>query len=289
MLAVLANASPVVAAPADGLLVFQSDRGGQLDLWTMRADGSGATRLTDDKVADVFPEYSPSGRMIAWSRGDASRREVWVMDTDGTNWRQVTVNTFRDDDVVWSPDSSRLAYRSVRDGNMDIYVIGADGTGERRLTAAPGRDLAPDWSPDGSRITFSSDRSGALAVYSMSAVDGGDVRKLTPDSLNGAAARYSPDGSLLAFADGFCDTCGESDLWVMAPDGSGLRQVTNTATNEIPEAWSRNGARLVVDFARLSGNALSKGDIAVVTVATGATVALTSTTGIDEGHADWQP
>jgi Tol biopolymer transport system component len=291
MLVVLASALPAGAVPADGLIVFDSDRGGQLDLWTMRPDGSGAAKLTDDKVDDAFPEWSPSGKRIAWTRGGfGTSAELWVMNADGTGRRQIAFNAFSDIDPVWSPDSSQLAFRSIRDGNRDIYVIGADGTGERRLTTDPAIDYAPDWSPDGTRIAFTSERSGASAVYTMSAVDGSDVRKLTPDSLNAGIPRYSPDGRLIAFVDERCDTCtAQSDVWVMNTDGSGLRRVTNTAENETTEAWSQDGTRTVVDSARLIGNTLGKSDVAVVMMATGAIVNLTNTGGSNELHADWQP
>jgi Tol biopolymer transport system component len=118
--------------------------------------------------------------------------------------------------------------------------------------------------------------------------DGSDVRQLTPDYLNAGAPRYSPDGTQLIFADNFCGTCGQSDLWVINTDGTGLRQVTNTAVNEIPEAWSHDGTRVVVDYAKLSGGTLGKGDIAVVAVATGATVNITNSNGVDEAHPDWR-
>jgi Tol biopolymer transport system component len=289
-LVTFASASPAGAAPAERLIVFDSDRGGQLDLWTMRPDGSGLARLTDDKVDDVFAEWSPNRKKIAWTRGGfGPDGEIWVMNADGTGRKQLTHNSFSDYDAVWSPDSSRLAFRSLRNGVRNIYVVNADGTDERQLTTDGG--FAPDWSPDGSRIAFTSDRSGALAVYTMRAADGGDVRKLTDDSVNAGVARYSPDGSRILFADGFCGTCGESDLWVMNPDGSAQRQVTDTAENEIPEAWSRDGTQVVIDYAELIGNgtALAKGDIAVVTVATGATTNLTDSPNVEEAHPDWQP
>jgi Tol biopolymer transport system component len=285
MLLALSGAVPAGAVPTDGLIVFESDRGGQLDLWTMRSDGSGAAKLTDDEVADVFPETSPSGKKIAWTHGDAaSERGIWVMNADGSG-RQVTFNTFSDQDVVWSPDSRQLAYRSIRGGNFDIYVINTDGTGERRLTTDAAVDFAPDWSPGGTRIAFTSDRSGASAVYTMPAADGSEVRKLTPDSMNAGIARYSPDGSQIIFVDERCSTCTvQSDVWVMNTDGSRMRRVTNSAENETTEAWSHDGTRLVVDLAKLiaGGADLGKSDVAVVTVATGATVNLTNTGGANE-------
>ena len=295
LLLTLIGALPAGAAPPDRLIVFDSDRGNQVDLWTMRSDGSGLARLTNDKVPDELAEWSPNRKQIAWTRGgeESPAGEIWVMNADGTGKRQVTSSAFSDNAVSWSPDGRQLAYRSTRDDNSgpnpDIYVINVDGTNERRLTTDPGRDFVPDWSPDGTRITFTRIRDGVSAVYTMSATDGGDVCQLTDDSLGAGLSVYSPDGSRIAFADGFCDTCGEKDVWVMNADGSGLRQVTNTADLELPHSWSHDGTRVAADFARVTSGTVGKGDIAVVTVATGATVNLTNTNGVTEDGPDWQP
>jgi tol-pal system beta propeller repeat protein TolB len=291
MLLTLIGALPAGAAPPDRLIVFDSDRGGRVDLWTMRTDGTGLARLTNDRVPDELPEWSPNRRQIAWTRGGevSPEGEIWVMKADGTGRRQVTANNVSDNAVSWSPDGRQLAYRSIRDDNLDIYVIGVDGTNERRLTTDPAMDLLPDWSPDGRRITFTSDRSGAMAVYTMSATDGSDVRKLTDDSLGAGLSVYSPDGRRIAFADNLCPICGENDVWVMNADGSGPRQVTNTADLELPHSWSPDGTRVAAEFARVRSGTVGEGDIAVVTVATGATVNLTSTNGVTEDSPDWQP
>jgi Tol biopolymer transport system component len=291
MLLTLIGTLPAGAAPPDRLIVFDSDRGGQVDLWTMRSDGSGLVRLTNDKIPDEMAEWSPNRKQIAWTRGGevSPTGEIWVMNADGTGKRQVTSNTFSDNAVAWSPDGRQLAYRSTRDGNPDIYVIGIDGTNERRLTTDLGTDFLPDWSPDGTRITFTRESDGVSAIYTMSATDGSDVRKLTADPLGAGLSLYSPDGSRIAFADNFCGECGEKDVWVMNADGSGLHQVTNTADLELPHSWSFDGTRVATEFARMTSSHVGKGDVAVVTMATGATVNLTSTNGVTEDGPDWQP
>jgi Tol biopolymer transport system component len=290
VLLTLTSAVPAGAALPDRLIVFDSDRGGQVDLWTMRTDGTGLARLTNDKELDEMAEWSPNRKQIAWTRGgeESPEGEIWVMNADGTGRRQVTSNTFSDNAVAWSPDGRQLAYRSIRDdNNYDIYVIGVDGTNERRLTTDGARDLLPDWSPDGTRITFTRARIGASAIYTMNATDGSDVRQLTDDSLGAGLSLYSPDGSRIAFADNFAGP-GEKDVWVMNADGSGLRQVTNTVDLELPHSWSPDGARVAAEFARVTGT-VGKGDIALVTMATGATVNLTNTNSTSEDGPDWQP
>ena len=282
-------AMPAKAQRNDGLIVFESDRGGQSDLWTMESDGSNQKRLTNDRADDVFPAWSPNGKQIAWTRGGRGPEgEIWIMNADGSGQKQVTSNSFSDFNASWSPDGSEIVFRSLRGVNRDIYVIGVDGTGERRLTEDPGSDYAPDWSPDGSRIAFSSNRTGHNAVFTMDPY-GNDVRQITADSQEAGIAGWSPDGTRLVYSDALCATCTESDLFVVNADGTGVTQITDSAENELGKSWSRDGSRIVLDFAPLtpSGKHLAKGDVAVTDVRTGVTVNLTNTTGINEGSPDW--
>ncbi len=287
----VSGVKPAGAVPEEGPIVFESDRGGHSDIWVMEADGSNAVNLTNDGIADVFPAWSSDGKKIAWTRGGRGPEgEIWVMDADGSGKTQITFNAFSDYNATWSPDGSRIAFRSFRGGNRDIYVMNSDGSGEQRLTDDPASDFGPDWSPDGTRIAWTSIRNGHSAIYTMTA-DGGDVRKLTPDEMAAALPGWSPDGNRIVFADGFCDTCGESDVFVMNADGTGIMQITDSPENELGKSWSRDGARVVVDFSTLtpSGRHLSKGDIAIIDVASGATLNLTASLGTSDEHPDWSP
>jgi Tol biopolymer transport system component len=292
MVMLVAAVTPASTRPSADAIAFESDRGGKSDLWVMSADGSNQVNLTNDKIEDVFPAWSPDRQKIAWTRGGRGPGgEIWVMNSDGSDKRQITFNNFPDFNVTWSPDGTRIAFRSLRAELPDIYVINVDGTGEQQLTNDPASDFAPDWSPDGTTIAFTSRRSGHVAVYSMSSSDGSDVLQLTPDAMEAALPGWSGDGSKVLFADGFCDTCSESDLFVMNGNGTGITQITDSPENELAKSWSRDDKRVVADFGFLtpSETHLSKGDIAVIEVATGVTENLTNTSGINEEHPAWSP
>ncbi len=285
----LSTALPAHAAKNLGPISFVSNRGGQWDLWVMQADGSNPVNLTNDKADDDFAEWSPDGRRIVWTKGGRGPEgELWVMNADGSGKHQLTFDTFSDFNATWSPDGSQIAWRSLRDNNRDIYVMNADGTNVRQLTTDPASDFAADWSPDGTRIAYTSLKSGFYAVWTM-APDGSDQRQVTPDGFNGALPGWSPDNKRILFADGFCDTCGESDLFYINADGTDLIRITDTPENELAKSWSRDGKSVVGDFAKLvpSEKHLAKGDVAVWDVATGAVTKLTDSNGIEEGHADW--
>jgi tol-pal system beta propeller repeat protein TolB len=288
---VAGTALPATAAKDDGSILFERGTGSQRELWLMATDGSNQRQLTNDKIEDAFPAASPNGKKIAWTRGGHEPfGEIWVMNFDGTDQRQLTFNQASDFGASWSPDGSKIAFRSSRDGQNEIYVINADGSGERRVTNHPAWDFQPEWSPDGSRIAFTSDRSDfTFGIYTMNAADGSDVQQLTPDALIAASPKWSWTLNRLVFSeDNACGICGESDLWTINPDGSGLTQVTNTPEGEYAGGWSRDGTRVVVDYASFSPvGHRSKNDIAIVTVATGAAANLTNSNGDQEEHSSW--
>ena len=286
--AVLVPAS-TVGADDEGLIVFESVRNGRREIWVMEPDGSDQEQLTDDKVEDLFPEWSPDGSRIAWVRGGRGPEgEIWVMNADGSAKTRLTSNLVSDSNPTWSPDGTQIAFRSLRDGNRDIYVMNADGTNERRLTIDPASDFAPDWSPDGARIAFSRDAPElGIAVYTMSAA-GGDERRVTDYAMNAGPAGWSPDGSRLLVIDAFCATClFESDLFIVAADGSSVAQVTDTDENEAGKSWSPDGGRIVFDRSRFTGSHLHKSDIVVLDLATGHSTLLTDTPNDSDEHPDW--
>jgi serine/threonine protein kinase/Tol biopolymer transport system component len=95
-----------------------------------------------------------------------------------------------------SPDGQLVAYASDRagGGDLDIWVQQAGGGPPLRLTTDPADDHWPEFSPDGKQIVFRSERGGG-GTYLVPAL-GGSERLVVEGGRN---ARFSPDGSQLAY------------------------------------------------------------------------------------------
>ena len=127
------------------------------DIWTIGADGTGLTNLTQTASAEARPDWSPDGQKIAFQSNRSGNQEIWIMDADGSNPIQVTDDPAQDQAPDWSPNGQQLLFQSTRDDpRFDVYVVNAHGV--QRLTTSPGRDLDPNWSPDGQHVVFDSDR-----------------------------------------------------------------------------------------------------------------------------------
>jgi Tol biopolymer transport system component/imidazolonepropionase-like amidohydrolase len=108
-----------------------------------------------------------------------------------------------------------------------------------RFETSEGTWMTVDVSPDGRTILF--DILGDL--YTMP-VAGGRATRLTSGLAYDMQARWSPDGSRIAFTS---DRGGTDNAWMMNADGTGARPVTQEAdrfTNS--PAWSPDGRWIVV-------------------------------------------
>jgi TolB protein len=168
----------------DGWIVFTSTRDGDLDLYKMRLDGSGLTRLTSAPGYDGGAFFSADGKRIVWRASRPapgseyddyrallakklvrpSRLEIWVMNADGTDARQVTALGAASFAPFFHPDGRRIVFatnvKDPRGPNFDLYLVNDDGSGLEQLTAYDGFDGFPMFSPDGRQLVFASNRNG---------------------------------------------------------------------------------------------------------------------------------
>jgi Tol biopolymer transport system component len=221
----------------------------------MNADGTGKHRLSGPgKFPGICPDeytpsWSPDGRFIAYYEtgllpgpGSGSRG-INVMNADGTGRRHLCdcgdAGNPWDDGPSWSPDGTRVLFTALERGG-GIDMINVDGSGRTRIInngARGGR-----WSRDGERIVFTAGGSGPDAA-GLSVIDrSGTVHRLTvprPYVHTGATPPWmqvdafpywSPDGSRIVFSsnrDHLDDASGHVELFVINPDGTGLRKLTS--------------------------------------------------------------
>jgi Tol biopolymer transport system component len=187
--------------------------------------------------------WSPDGSRIVFSAVTTSWEEgygIFLVNVDGSGLTRIDTGGAAALYPVFSPAGSRIAYSSRHDGNADVSVIELDGSEATRLTQLEASDGYPSWSPDGARIAFHSNRDGNYEIYVMNA-DGSNPVRLTDHPADDYNPAWSPDGSLIAFDSDRDGTEGD-EIYVVAPDGSGLAQVT--APGVYP-TWSPESGKLL--------------------------------------------
>jgi WD40 repeat protein len=162
-------------------------------------------------------------------------------------------------------------------GNFDIYAVNPDGTGLARLTTAAGDDFLGRAATTTGRVAFLSDRSVQRAIYTMNP-DGSNQQSVYTLA-NGTLweIALSADGTRIAFT---ATISGQTDVWTIGIDGTGLTRVTNDAVVERTPAWAPNSRELLYT-ATVNG----VDDIFVVSVSRGTVTKLTNGNGAYGGAA----
>ncbi len=157
---------------------------------------------------------------------------------------------------AWSPDGERIAFYSPRDGGRDLYIMDVYSRHTKRLTNNNVNNASPSWSPDGYEIAFASDFGDAFGIFVMP-VDCSDsfercAKRLTPDDHYWyAAPAWSPDGKRITFVstrdttNPIDDSLGNSDVYIMNSDGTGLKRLTENLGEDYTPAWAPDSRHIV--------------------------------------------
>lgn len=220
-------------------IVFDSDRDGNLEIYTMVTDGSNQINLTNDPGDDFDPVWSPGGTRIAFVSNrvtDAGGGQyIYTMRADGSDVVQISQqNESLDPD--WSPLGDRIAYSN----KGDIFLIRLDDGTEVNLTDSPEQDLQPKFSPDGQKIAWIKGGENNRQLFVME-LDGSHVVQLT-NAGTVFGAEWAVDGRILVNWDnptGLCHNC------VITSDGKEVADAGGKGTiQQYLPVWTSDGYRV---------------------------------------------
>ncbi len=134
------------------------------EIYIMKADGSGQTRLTHEPGYDGGPFFSPDGKRIIWRHftPEGVVADVFTMNTDGSERVRVTDFGAMSWAPYFHPSGDYIIYTSNKLGftNFELYIVDRDGTKEPvRVTYTDGFDGLPVFSPDGKSLAWTASRT----------------------------------------------------------------------------------------------------------------------------------
>jgi TolB protein len=188
-------------SPDDALIAFSARVGGNSEIVTIKADGSGLQNLTRHPLLDSAPAFSADGREIFFVRNTYGTTQLYRMDLNGGHQRRVTDAPGYEMMPAVSPDGHCLAFSGDRASNgLDIFLVDpASPRNETVLVARRFADLNPAFSPEGKRVAFIAHSDGNAEIYMMN-VDGTGLRRLTHSPAEEREPQFSRDGHRIIFS-----------------------------------------------------------------------------------------
>lgn len=227
-------------------IVYVDEGSGGSEIYLIDSDGFGRQQLTRDSSIALSPAWSPSGDRIAYMSYVGEDPAIYERVLNPGRSTLLVDLPGMDMTPSYSPDGTRLAFAATVDGRIEIhlYDLAKRCCPERQTFVRYSNSLSPTFAPDGLRLAFNSDRLGQLHIFTQNLGDG-SAELLTPyiydRSVHNAGPDWSPVGDRIAFH-GWVGNVPQ--IFTVAPDGRGLRQLTQDGRNEDP-SWAPDGRHLV--------------------------------------------
>jgi dipeptidyl aminopeptidase/acylaminoacyl peptidase len=271
-------------APDGQRIAFIWDREDLSDVYVMPAGGGWPARLSTNRGlvaywSDEVTQWSPDGQWLAFTMAG----HVHVVPAAGGLPHKISDFTPGASSPVWLPDSTGLIISVVRNDSTQLVLTDREGSWPRALVTEPGDAWEAQPSPDGRFVALTHRPHDDLRRSDiwLVEVETGQIWPLTGKAgQKDWGARWSPNSSILAF---LSQRSGYNEVWLIRPDGEGLRQLTHLSMDVADLAWSPDGRQLAGVINR--GGAL---DLALLDAESGAATYLRTGAGY-YSRPQWSP
>lgn len=277
------------------------------------------------RVARVSsPRISPDGTKVAYLVADNHMEKeqpgkfvtsVWLVPADGpaSAARQYTRGEKSVSALAWSPDGKMIAFimeaGEEKEAKPQVWFMYVDGGDAWQITKHKAGVRGFQFSPDGKTLLLTATvttpededkrtkvKDDAVVVdhdYKMSQlwtwnIATGEEQQLTKDNATVAEARWSPDGSHVAFTSYPTPRQDDTALaaaWVLDVSSGSKRKVADMTDTTHTARWSPDGKKIA--FLSSTGPAIYKVNLFVVDANGGPAKKLTNSFDLNAGEPHW--
>ncbi|MBM3214125.1 tetratricopeptide repeat protein [Candidatus Poribacteria bacterium] len=153
--------------PDGKTVLFEATVDGNMDIWSMAADGSQRERLTSEPSDDGHAVVSPDGRQAVYVRSLDRAFDLFEVRLDGSSSRQVTFTEATEYGGAFLPDGKEFLFVRNQGAGYELALTDWQSGHVRPVSSRYGDVIHPAASPDGKRVAFASNRRDYLDIYLM--------------------------------------------------------------------------------------------------------------------------
>ncbi len=157
-------------APDGEHIVFSGlNVSGFSDLYLFNLESGSLKRLTNDRYADEYPDFSPDGKKIVFcsdrtAYGQKGFQNLFLYDMESGNIDYLTRGRWNDTQPRFSSRGDRVAFVSDRKGMPNIFMVDLNGDGGQMTRFFNGM-LGFDWAPSDSGFCYSALDKQTYGIY----------------------------------------------------------------------------------------------------------------------------
>jgi len=243
--------SPITFSPDRSRFAFtRNSFQGESALIIAQADGSGEHKLSAHQTPDglVGPAWSPDGKLIACAAGPRTGGQAVVIAirVDNGTERRISAQTWQSiGGIAWLSDGSGLIITAAAHGSAlaQLWQVAYPGGEARRITNDLSNYRGVSLTADsGMLVTVQAERLSGIWVMPTGATSRAQpITSAIRQDGGVPGMSWTPDGKIVYGS----RAGGNSDLWIMEPDGTRPKQLTVDAQNNFRPAVTPDGRSLV--------------------------------------------
>jgi len=220
-------------------LVFAQIIGGPTDndteICSIDIDGQNFKRLTQNKLWDLYPAWSPDGTRIAFLSLREKDLDIYMMDADGGNTRKLYDSGSHDADIDWAGGNIVFTagfsiWMTNDNGGKAVQITHPPQQGQWGKANRPAGAYDPRLGPDGKKIVFerlenTGDIHGGYNLFTINS-DGTGETRLTNSGYAQGLASWSHAGKALVYVVAAINGEGKYDIYMMNADGTDVHNIT---------------------------------------------------------------
>jgi eukaryotic-like serine/threonine-protein kinase len=164
-------------SPDGHRIAFESDRSGNLEIWTCNDEGQDCLQVTT--IGSAFtglPSWSPDGKQIAFYSRKNDKSHIFVIGADGTGLRQLTFGDSNELMPRWSRDGAWIYYSSNATEPVQVWKVPSQGGAPVQVTRNGG--FASLESLDGKWLYYTKNQAADTSLWKRPLAGGEELQVL---------------------------------------------------------------------------------------------------------------
>ncbi|MFI1743513.1 hypothetical protein [Thalassobellus sediminis] len=231
-------------------IVFESNRDGHWQIYTMNIDGSSQKQLISSDSNDRRPKWHPTKNLILFESDRTGINEIYSFNLDSNTIKQYSINLNGNKyNADFAPNGVQLIFSHPENKDVsNIYTCSTKGKRLKKVISNNYKNKYPNLSPRGDAIIYFSNKNtqGETNIIYTYNLYNKDKKRLSYFKNESTFPRWSNKNSRRIVYSAKVDDILHSEIFIMHNDGTHKTRITYNNLEDTLPNWSPNNVNLLI-------------------------------------------